>query len=47
MMGQQQVAGAILTQDCFRHYDKAKIAALCEGHGLIEQALRHYTELAD
>eukprot|EP01051_Picozoa_sp_SAG22_P010069 SAG22_NODE_882_length_6687_cov_5.782332_3_plen_546_part_00 len=48
MMGQQQVAGAILTQDyCFRHYDKAKIAALCEGHGLIELALRHYTELAD
>ena len=47
MMGQPQVAQAILTQDCFKHYDKAKIASLCEGHGLIEQALRHYTELAD
>eukprot|EP01048_Picozoa_sp_COSAG05_P002188 COSAG05_NODE_84_length_20716_cov_100.586312_2_plen_1571_part_00 len=46
-MGQPQVADAILGQDIFQHYDKSRIAGLCEQQGLVERALAHYTELTD
>ena len=47
MMGQPQVADAILGQEIFQHYDKSRIAGLCEQQGLVERALAHYTEPAD
>jgi clathrin heavy chain len=46
-MGQPQVADAILGQEIFQHYDKPRIAGLCEQQGLVERALSHYTELSD
>ena len=47
MMGQPQVADAILGQEIFQHYDKGRIAGLCEQQGLVERALAHYTDPAD
>jgi clathrin heavy chain len=47
MMGNLKVADTILGQEIFRHYDKARIASLCEQQGLIERSLQHYTELED
>ena len=47
MGGQAQVADAILGQELFQHYDKPRIAGLCEQQGLLERALAHYTEPAD
>eukprot|EP00161_Ancyromonas_sigmoides_P018408 TRINITY_DN5085_c0_g2_i9.p1 TRINITY_DN5085_c0_g2~~TRINITY_DN5085_c0_g2_i9.p1 ORF type:complete len:1656 (-),score=901.77 TRINITY_DN5085_c0_g2_i9:282-5249(-) len=41
------VADAILGNDMFTHYDKPRIAAMCEKAGLFQRALEHYTELAD
>lgn len=45
--GSPQVADAILSNSMFTHYDKPRIAALCEKAGLFQRALEHYTELPD
>ena len=47
MMGQAQVADAILGQEIFQHYDKPRVAQMCEQQGLVERALAHYSDPAD
>lgn len=42
-----QVADAILANEMFSHYDRPRIAALCEKAGLYQRALEHYTDLND
>jgi Region in Clathrin and VPS len=42
-----QVADAILSQGTLTHYDRPRIAQLCEKAGLYMRALEHYTEIAD
>lgn len=42
-----QVADAILGSDMFTHYDRARIASLCEKAGLQQRALDHYDDLKD
>jgi clathrin heavy chain len=39
-----QVADAILGNEMFSHYDKARIAQLCEQAGLYQRALEHYDD---
>jgi clathrin heavy chain len=39
-----QVADAILGNDMFSHYDRVRIAQLCEQAGLSQRALEHYDE---
>ncbi|KAF7816495.1 clathrin heavy chain 1 [Senna tora] len=41
------VADAILANGMFSHYDRPRIAQLCEKAGLYVRALQHYTELPD
>lgn len=41
-----QVADAILGNDMFSHYDRARVAQLCEGAGLYQRALEHYEDPA-
>ncbi|GJV64962.1 clathrin heavy chain 1 [Tanacetum coccineum] len=41
------VADAILANDMFSHYDRARVAQLCEKAGLYVRALQHYSELPD
>ncbi|XP_054819083.1 clathrin heavy chain 1-like [Prosopis cineraria] len=41
------VADAILANGMFSHYDRPRIAQLCEKAGLFIRALQHYTELPD
>eukprot|EP00163_Fabomonas_tropica_P025672 TRINITY_DN4486_c0_g1_i1.p1 TRINITY_DN4486_c0_g1~~TRINITY_DN4486_c0_g1_i1.p1 ORF type:complete len:1704 (-),score=653.64 TRINITY_DN4486_c0_g1_i1:69-5180(-) len=41
------VADAILGNEMFTHYDRPRIAQLCEKAGLYMRALEHYTDLAD
>uniref|UniRef100_A0A803PWX4 Clathrin heavy chain n=1 Tax=Cannabis sativa TaxID=3483 RepID=A0A803PWX4_CANSA len=41
------VADAILANGMFTHYDRPRIAQLCEKAGLYLRALQHYTELSD
>ncbi|KAK5112979.1 hypothetical protein LTR62_003801 [Meristemomyces frigidus] len=41
-----QVADAILGNEMFHHYDRARIAQLCEGAGLMTRALEHYDDPA-
>ncbi|OBT74922.1 clathrin, heavy polypeptide [Pseudogymnoascus sp. 05NY08] len=41
-----QVADAILGNEMFSHYDKARIAQLCEQAGLSQRALEHYEDPA-
>jgi len=41
------VADAILAANMFSHYDKPRVAQLCEKAGLYTRALQHYTELSD
>ncbi len=41
-----QVADAILGNDMFSHYDKVRIAQLCEQAGLYQRALEHYDDTA-
>ena len=41
------VADAILAQGKLTHYDRPRIAQLCEKAGLYIRAMEHYTELAD
>ncbi|KAF5383731.1 hypothetical protein D9615_003688 [Tricholomella constricta] len=42
-----QVADAILGNEMFTHYDRPRIANLCEKAGLLQRALEHYEDLAD
>ncbi|KAE9381431.1 clathrin heavy chain [Stipitochalara longipes BDJ] len=46
LMNAPQVADAILGNDMFSHYDRARIAALCEQAGLSQRALEHYDDPA-
>jgi len=41
-----QVADAILGNDMFSHYNKARVAQLCEQAGLYQRALEHYEDPA-
>lgn len=42
-----QVADAILANGALTHYDRPRIAQLCEKAGLYMRALQHYTDLVD
>lgn len=42
-----QVADAILAGSTLSHYDRPRIAQLCEKAGLYMRALQHYTDLSD
>lgn len=42
-----QVADAILGNEMFSHYDRPRIANLCEKAGLLQRALEHYEDIAD
>jgi clathrin heavy chain len=46
LMNAPQVADAILGNDMFSHYDKARVAQLCEQAGLFQRALEHYEDPA-
>jgi hypothetical protein len=41
------VADAILANNTLTHYDRPRIAQLCEKAGLYMRALQHYTDLKD
>jgi clathrin heavy chain len=41
------VADAILANEMFTHYDRLRIAQLCEKAGLFQRALEHYHDLKD
>jgi clathrin heavy chain len=41
------VAEAMLANEMFTHYDRPRIAALCEKAGLYQRALEHYTDIND
>jgi clathrin heavy chain len=45
--GAPQVADAIFQSDMFSHYDKPRIAGLCEKAGLFQRALEHYSDIND
>lgn len=47
LMNAPQVADVILQQDLWHHYDKQKIAMLCERAGLFQHALENYSDLSD
>lgn len=42
-----QVADAILGNEMFSHYDRPRIANLCERAGLLQRALEHYEDIND
>jgi clathrin heavy chain len=42
-----QVANAILTSGTVSHYDKHKVAVMCERAGLVTLAVQHYTQFVD
>ena len=42
-----QVADAILGNQMFTHYDRPRIANLCEKAGLLQRALEHYEDIND
>lgn len=42
-----QVADAILGNEMFTHYDRPRVANLCEKAGLLQRALEHYEDIAD
>ena len=42
-----QVADAILANGTLTHYDRPRVAQLCEKSGLYMRALQHYTDLKD
>ncbi|KAI5858017.1 armadillo-type protein [Tricharina praecox] len=46
LLNAPQVAAAILSNNMFSYYDKAKVAQLCENAGLFQQALEHYEDPA-
>ncbi|EKM49484.1 uncharacterized protein PHACADRAFT_264985 [Phanerochaete carnosa HHB-10118-sp] len=47
LMHAPQVADAILGNEMFTHYDRPRIANLCEKAGLLQRALEHYEDIAD
>jgi Region in Clathrin and VPS len=47
LMFKPEVADAILSGGQFSHYDRPRIAQLCEKAGLYMRALEHYTDLSD
>ena len=47
LLNAPQVADAILGNQLFTHYDRPRIASLCEKAGLMQRALEHYDDLAD
>lgn len=46
LMNAPQVADAILGNEMFTHYDRPRIAQLCEQAGLLTRALEHYDDNA-
>lgn len=42
-----QVAEAIFQMELFTHYDRHRVAMLCEKAGLYQRALEHYTDYSD
>ncbi|KAL1304968.1 hypothetical protein AAFC00_003874 [Neodothiora populina] len=46
LMNAPQVADAILGNEMFTHYDRARVGQLCEQAGLMTRALEHYTDPA-
>lgn len=42
-----QVADAILGNEMFTHYDRPRVANLCEKAGLLQRALEHYEDPSD
>lgn len=44
LLNAPQVADAILGNEMFSHYDKNRIAGLCENAGLLTRALEHYED---
>jgi clathrin heavy chain len=42
-----QVADAIMANEMFHHYDRPRIAMLCEKAGLAARALEHYENVDD
>merc|ERR1719506_2577316 len=47
LMAAPQVADAIMANEMFTHYDKARIGMLCEKAGLVQRAMEHYSNLDD
>merc|ERR1719199_1054147 len=47
LMAAPQVADAIMANEMFHHYDKARIGMLCEKAGLVQRAMEHYSNLDD
>ncbi|CAN6674591.1 clathrin heavy chain [Trichomonascus vanleenenianus] len=47
LMNAPQVADAILGNEMFSHYDRARVAQLAEKAGLYQRALEHYDDLKD
>ncbi|KAH9825412.1 Clathrin [Teratosphaeria destructans] len=47
LLNAPQVADAILGNEMFSHYDRQRIATLCEQAGLISRALEHYQSPQD
>ena len=47
LLAVSQVADAILANNTLTHYDRPRIAQLCEKAGLYMRALQHYTDLKD
>lgn len=47
LLNAPQVADAILGNQMFSHYDRPRIANLCEKAGLFQRALEHYEDIAD
>lgn len=46
LMNAPQVADAILGNEMFHHYDRQRVAQLCEQAGLMSRALEHYEDPA-
>ena len=46
-MTNPQVADAIMANGTLTHYDRPRIAQLCEKAGLYMRALQHYSDLPD
>jgi len=47
LMAAPQVADAIMANEMFHHYDRPRIAMLCEKAGLAARALEHYDNVDD
>eukprot|EP00824_Muranothrix_gubernata_P004637 TRINITY_DN15925_c0_g1_i1.p1 TRINITY_DN15925_c0_g1~~TRINITY_DN15925_c0_g1_i1.p1 ORF type:complete len:1721 (+),score=473.39 TRINITY_DN15925_c0_g1_i1:271-5163(+) len=47
LLSAPQVADAVLGSEMFSHYNRGRVAQLCEKAGLYQRALEHFTELHD